>query len=708
VNAEQMVLALDESKEANDWIQHALLSEETTIRHPGDPYGPLGIALAYPPDYSSIAAPLRAGDRPLGILTLAHSTAGRYGSESRAMTATFASYAAVAIQNARLFRSAQEQAYISTVLLQVSETSQAATTVSELFESLARLMPLLVGIRKCAFYLWDEQERAFLLSASYGIDVQQENLLFYENDVPALAHLLETGQTLFVHDPVEELHLPAASVSESTGTLVLLPLTARGQVLGAFLVAHEIFEPTSQKAFNEQDLSILQGIAHQAAITVENIRLLDARQEEAYVTAVLLQVAQAVVSQNDLADTLDTIVHLMQILVGISTSAIYLWEKDTHQFQLAKSTGLEGIARQDYQTSYSQGEFSLLDTVFDRDLPVSCPLPSQKVSPLNWPMLSCQETGSDTGTAAPAEFGWLLGFPLSVKGEVYGVLVAVEGPVSTGLRERRMEIINGIAQQVSLAIQNERLNAEMVERERLEREIQLARQIQKTFLPNRLPQVEGWQMDMRWRTARQVGGDFYDVFRLNKGRMAFVIADVADKGMAAALYMTVTRTLIRAVSQNIESPARVLERVNRLLAVESPDSLFVTTVYLVLNPETGELLYTNAGHNRPLVIRSEAGDIEQLPLGGTAMGVINNATYRDQPVVLHSGDTLLMFTDGVTETFSPTGETFGDTNLSRVVQDWQAKLETENLMEEIENALRTFRQGLPPSDDMTLLSLHRL
>ena len=158
----------------------------------------------------------------------------------------------------------------------------------------------------------------------------------------------------------------------------------------------------------------------------------------------------------------------------------------------------------------------------------------------------------------------MFGFPISVKGEVFGVLVAKDSAENLSARERRQEIITGIAQQVALAIQNDRLKEEMVGRERLENEIQLARQIQRTFLPEQLPQVQGWQVDSRWQTARQVGGDFYDIFSLGSELLGLVIADVSDKGMPAALYMTVARTLLRATSQTTKSPAQVLEHVNNL------------------------------------------------------------------------------------------------------------------------------------------------
>lgn len=160
---------------------------------------------------------------------------------------------------------------------------------------------------------------------------------------------------------------------------------------------------------------------------------------------------------------------------------------------------------------------------------------------------------------------WALGYPLMLQGQVMGALLVRETHASSTFWERRLEIIHGIAQQTSLAIQNDILKQEMVETERIEREMQLARQIQETFLPETLPDLNHWELDMRWETAREIGGDFYDIFKLGTNQIGLVIADVADKGLPAALYMTVSRTLIRASATNYSSPARVLEEANALL-----------------------------------------------------------------------------------------------------------------------------------------------
>ena len=301
----------------------------------------------------------------------------------------------------------------------------------------------------------------------------------------------------------------------------------------------------------------------------------------------------------------------------------------------------------------------------------------------------------------------LVGFPLNIKSDFYGVLLVQESDQAIRFRERRVEIINSIAQQVALSIQNEHLQQEMVARERLEHEVVLARQIQMTFLPDHLPEFPNWDLAATWRTAREVGGDFYDVFELPGGRLGLFIADVSDKGIPAALFMSMTRTLVRAVVRDAASPGEVMQRVNELIIPDNQQDMFVTAVYGVLSLSEGSLIYANCGHNPPFWRRCPDRHLEKLPRSGPALGVIPGAEYQERTLRLAPGDQLLLYTDGVTETFSPEGEPFGEARLVQALQS-AGDLTAGDLLEAVERAVDEFRGSLPATDDLTLLALRRM
>ncbi len=710
-----------QEKSTHDMLQRPLLAEQPLIRRPDEPLGPLGAAKGFRSDYSSIAAPMRLNNRMLGILTLAHHQDGRYGSEAQAITATFANYAAVALQNARLYNEAQEQALISTMLLQIAEASLSIMSVEDLLSTMIRLTRLLMGVRKCTFLLWDDGLQNFEMKAWYGFEPAGTPRQLFSARLPALSRLIAEQTMLYLDDPAIELNLPELSLgaaqgqegssepgAANAGVIIMLPLMIRKEVIGAFLVGLQMASTPGEEArFDPKALAILQGIAHQTSVTVDNLRLQEARQEEAYVTAALLQVAQAVVTSSDLNDTLDTIVHLLPILVGIETCVIYLWDAANNLF---RPTQVSAETRREEEAilarAYAPGENQLLDALRKRGETHMCRIPDPNLPIADWGGLDCQPYDELSEQIETLRGDWVLGFPLSLQGQVMGAMLVRETSASPAFWERRMEIIHGIAQQTSLAIQNDILKQEMVETERMEREMQLARQIQETFLPDELPQLNRWDLDMRWETAREIGGDFYDIFKLSENRVGLVIADVADKGLPAALYMTVTRTLIRASAADAFSPVKVLEEANRLLVNDSTDSMFITVVYAILSLDTGELRYANAGHNRPLLFRNKTGQLEQLPKGGIALGILEELGLQEHLLTIEPGDALVLYTDGVTDLLSPNGEFFGEPRLHEVIRE-HGRERIQDMLEYLDDAMIEFRRGTPPVDDVTILAIRR-
>jgi len=687
--------------DADAWLRQALLADQPLVRSSETPAEPLGASLGFPSDYSAIAAPLRAGDQPLGLLTLAHRTPGRYGPESRTMTAAFASYAAVAIENTRLYQRAQEQAYISTVLLQVAEATQSLVTLEEVLDTVVRLMPMLVGVERCALFLWDESDGLFASAAVCGIREEQQSAFdrvkIAPRDVPVFNQLRTVKEPIFVESAGDETSSPLPSPLESFESPLLLPLLAHGEVLGAMLVDYQTDQDVRElQTLREERMAIMRGIAYQAAAAAENARLLEARQEEAYVSAALLQVAQAVVSLNDLGDILQAIVRVTPMLVGVEHCAVFLWNDDAEVFRAAQAYSLSVPDH-----PFARGEFPLLDAVRRQNELISLSDPDEIRE------LVPDEPLGELMAQAPGKVNTLLAAPLSVKGNVLGVMLVGQSDRSPDFSERRLEIITGIAQQTAMAVQNDLLQQEMAERERLERELQLAHEIQETFLPEHLPDLPGWELAVTWRAARQVAGDFYDVFELPGRRLGLVIADVADKGMPAALFMALTRTLMRAASAEERPPGDALRRVNNLLVPDARHGMFVTGLYAILSLETGELVYANAGHHPPLILRSDARDLEQLERGETALGVLEDVQFREHVHMLGTEESMIMYTDGVVEALSPDGMFYGEERLWDVIRAHDGAGSAREILNVVVDSVAAFVGDNPPSDDLTLMVVRR-
>jgi phosphoserine phosphatase RsbU/P len=202
-------------------------------------------------------------------------------------------------------------------------------------------------------------------------------------------------------------------------------------------------------------------------------------------------------------------------------------------------------------------------------------------------------------------------------------------------------------------------------------------------------------------TAKEVGGDLYDFFLLAPNRLGFVIADAAGKGLPAAIFITLTRTLLRAAAEKHEQPGACLRLVNGMLCIDNPTLMFTTAFYGVLNTDTGELSYANAGHNRPYIV-SAAGVRELAGIGALALGVMEDVGYPTQSLVMAPGDTLVCYTDGVTEAVDASGELFGEPRLVSTLES-NATGDPAQVLGAVVSDVDSYMGLTPMADDVTRL-----
>ena len=240
----------------------------------------------------------------------------------------------------------------------------------------------------------------------------------------------------------------------------------------------------------------------------------------------------------------------------------------------------------------------------------------------------------------------------------------------------------------------------------LQNELDVATKIQQSILPTKFPSGDDYEVFGHMVAARNVGGDFFDVLRLEYDRIGLAIADVSDKGVPAALFMMSTRTLLKGTAIGGSEPGAVLREVNDQLCEENDAEMFVTVLYSVFDPKTREFTYSNGGHDSPLIIHAD-GSSTLLPLTrGIALGVLPGLTYNQQTVTLEPGDTVVLYTDGVTEAMNADGEQYGLDDL-RSMFAGDPPNSSEDANKAIFDAVHEFAQDTPQSDDITCLVLRR-
>jgi serine phosphatase RsbU (regulator of sigma subunit)/predicted ester cyclase len=256
-------------------------------------------------------------------------------------------------------------------------------------------------------------------------------------------------------------------------------------------------------------------------------------------------------------------------------------------------------------------------------------------------------------------------------------------------------------------LRRQRLEQEIRQRERIEQELRVARSIQQASLPKEVPELEGWQITPFYQPAREVGGDFYDFFELDDGRVGVVVGDATGKGMPAALVAEATSNMLRAVAQALgsSSPGEVLYRVNETLLARIPPSMFVTCFYAILEPESGRLSYANAGHDLPYLRRRGGGDAGELRARGMPLGLMPGMGYEEKESLLAPEECVLFYSDGLVEAHDPKGEMFGFPRLRALVAEHgEERSLGDFLMEELYSFVG---EGWEQEDDITLLTLRR-
>ena len=488
-----------------------------------------------------------------------------------------------------------------------------------------------------------------------------------------------------------------------------VPMIVGDQVTGILSLQNVDYE----NAFDESDVRLLQTLAASMSVALENARLFDETQRllmETKQRATELHIINSV--QEELAQKLN--MASIYKLVGEK-----LWE-------FFKPADLS-IVIYDHETDQLSTPFQVENSKQETPIPYTVsgkgfigfllqnPQPLLINENMEAAVIKYQNVYS-SGKGLPKS---ALYVPLMMGDSIHGAIVLKNMLKEHAFTETDVRLMKTISNAMSVALENARLwEQEELYRKALEREFEIGREIQAGFLPETLPQPEGWEIAASLKSAREVTGDFYDVFELAEGKLGLVIADVCDKGLGAALFMTLFRSLVRAVSNidfftNAEyagtiSPGMRLQNAmsltnNYIAETHGNTSMFCSIFFGILDIQTGVLTYINGGHLPPMVI-DQNGIKETLKVTGPAVGLASGANYSISEVVFAHGDTFFAHTDGLTDTINPIGEYFSEKDLIPLFIGDQT---LSSLLEQIQDQIKDYSTGAKQIDDITMLAVKR-
>ena len=303
-------------------------------------------------------------------------------------------------------------------------------------------------------------------------------------------------------------------------------------------------------------------------------------------------------------------------------------------------------------------------------------------------------------------FHSVLVVPMRFRNNIMGVLAVVNPTDGTAFHQGDLSLLQVLADQASVSTYYASLKDTLLEKERIDRDLELATKIQKAMLPDALPDFDCVDISALSESARQIGGDFYDVFQVDEEHIGLAIADVSGKGIVGALVMAICRSILRVHAVENRSPAAVMRKVQASIQGDLPEDMFITMSYAVLNLETMELTFARAGHEPVLHFQAETGQVREVESPGVALGLMDDETFgailQEDSIFLKKGDYASFYTDGVTEALDITGEEWGKKPLIAVLEAGKDKGAAQ-IVDEVRQQVLRFTGDMPQSDDITFV-----
>jgi GAF domain-containing protein len=439
---------------------------------------------------------------------------------------------------------------------------------------------------------------------------------------PVSERVLAGRKPVIFHGQIEKKEVPKAAHRPEIVSSMVVPLKGRRKIIGLL----NINRTTQGHLFEERELTLSSTMGHHIATAVENAKLHDAARVQTRYLGNLYKIARTITSTLQLDTVLKMIIERLRSLIGSDVSAILLYDHEAGRIQLASGHGIPDGSEQDY---------------INLVLP-AVRLTSSPRRPLVIPDLSLHPAYANSSSARDLGLRSAIIVPLMIKRKVVGMVAAYQRKFA-GFPRPTLRLLLGLAELAAIAIENARL---------YERQSGIANITQRELLPGRLETPPGFEMGCKYAPAHQVGGDYYDLIRLDQHRFGILVADVSGKNVSAAIHVAMCKHSVRAIADLIGSPSALLQKMNSLIYDQTEPEAFVSMFYGVLDTKQKTMVYSSAGHDPGLLLRAKTDLLEYVETPGIVLGLVPHATFIEHETYFKLGDVLLLYTDGLVDALS--------------------------------------------------------
>ncbi len=639
-----------------------------------------------------LCVPIRNKNDILGMIEIHDKAMGDFTEDEKNLLESIGNTLAIAVLNVSLFKLAHTTVNRLKTLIEVSKIINTTMNLQDLLDRIMSSARDVLSTEGSSLMLIDETSNELYFNVTTGTakDKLKEVRIPFGKGIAGI--VAETGEAIIVNDAQNDARvfkMADETTKMVTKNIIAVPMRVKSKVIGVL----EVINSLDRDYFDDYDLELFQAFADHAGIAIFNRDLIHnlkkANQEiirSFKEIKAMYEMSNRVTNETDPDRLFKVAVEVINFIFDISKVSIMLLDEKTDSLMIKEAMGINHNITKSIPLKKGSG---ISQYVFLNSQPVLMKnMDEEKQFGLNKRFR--YKTKS------------FISVPLKLREKVIGVLNVTDRKDGLNFDEKDLITFMGLANQIGKSYENIIYYNQFLEKQRIEKELEITRDIQQNVLPKKFPELSNIEIGAINIPAKEVGGDFYDYIHVDNNRHGFLIADVSGKSLPASMFMAFSRSITRVEAFNLISPSKVLEESNKYIYKDSQAGMFVTMFYCVMDLKKSSIIFGSAGHNEQLLYQAKTGEFKPLKVKGIPLGVAPDSQYREEAFTYEKNDILILYTDGVTEAIDKNGAEFGLDQLKEIIK----KNKNESayvIMNYIMSAIDQFTQGLPQFDDITLL-----
>lgn len=641
-----------------------------------------------------LCVPIKIKDHVLGVIEIMDKFDGDFTKDDEELLLSIANTLGIIISNVNLYKLSKQTVNRLKILNEVAKSINTTMDLQVLLDMIMESSRDVFEAEGSSLMLIDEKTNELYFNVTTGAGKEELKQVRIPMGKGIAGMVAQTGEPVNVEDAVNDSRIYKAADEATkmiTKNMIAVPMRVKGKVIGVL----EVINAKGKQFFDQYDVELLQAFADHAGIAIfnrdliDNLKTVNQQLKRSYKEIkAMYEMTQKLTNETDIDQLFDISVDVIRKIFELEKISIMLYDNQSNSLKVKKAVGLE---------------IELIEKIIiDKKETISGYVCRTKKPVLIKNMDKNRIFGRNKRFRY--KIGSFISVPLQIRDEVLGVLNVADRRDGYFFDEKDLMTFITLGQQIGKSYENIIYYNEFLEKQRIEKELEVTRNIQQHVLPKDFPEMPDFDVYGYNLPAKEVGGDFYDYMQINEKTHSFLIADVSGKSLPASMFMAFSRSITRVEAYNLISPSRVLEESNKYIFKDSRSGMFVTMFYFVAHVDARKFIFGSAGHNDQLLYRSNKNDIVELNVKGIPLGVSPESKYLEDEYRYEKGDFLILYTDGVTEAINKTGDEFGMAQFKDLIIK-NKDLSAKELVDNVINAVNEFSVGMPQFDDITLLAL---